>query len=389
MNGDSISIFVSAYQSVNCGEPIKFSAQMKDKNSRQYYEGKLFWTVRQGLRGTLAQGTLDLSEGLSYAEFVPTFPGVVQIQFHNEEGDSSAIIGVSVSPEKIIPQAVMPSDFDIFWENCWNSIPEERCSPQLKKNPGIGFDLFDVTVDCGEIPVRGILGIPHLRKSGKCPVVVLFHGAGLRSARTEYMFNPLMDGCIVFDVNAHGIENFRSPEYYGMLSGFDNYPLRGWNSKNPSDIYFMHMFLRAKKALDFVASLDEWDGKNLFVRGASQGAWQSFAAAYLETRVSALAVSIPAGADISAAGWPFCGNIESKSEYSNYFDAVNFARKIHVPGYVGIGLADPVCSPDGIYALCNSYAGPLSVVSDCRRAHTFSPADFLVEWEFLRNKIQI
>ena len=390
MKNDSISIFVFPYQTVHCGDTIRFSAQLKSENSQQYYEGKLFWTIYRDSRNAIASGEIELSTGLDYAEYIPDRPGVIQIQFSDRTAMTVARIGVPVDPEKIMPKALMPSDFNLFWECHWMPISHTPLNPELRKIPGSRPELFDVSVDCIEsAPLRGILGVSPRAKTEKCPALLLFHGAGVRSARTEYMFNPLMDGCIVFDVNAHGIDNCQAPEFYSGFPEFDNYPMRGWLSGNPEKVYFLHMFLRARRAIDFITSRKEWDGKNLFVRGASQGAWQALAAAGFDRRVSALAVSIPAGADILSGGWPICGSIKELPEYVNYFDAVNFARNIHIPGYVGIGLADTTCNPDGIYALCNSYAGPLTVASNFRRQHTLTVEDFQTEWNFLHKTINI
>ena len=70
------------------------------------------------------------------------------------------------------------------------------------------------------------------------------------------------------------------------------------------------MFLRLTRALEFLTSQPEWDGKILMVEGGSQGGGQSLAAAGLDSRVTFIAAGVPAICDHSGKaigrinGWP-------------------------------------------------------------------------------------
>ena len=70
------------------------------------------------------------------------------------------------------------------------------------------------------------------------------------------------------------------------------------------------MFLRLVRALDFLTSRPEWDGKHLIVIGHSQGGGQALAAGGLDPRVTLIASGVPAICDHSGRaagrinGWP-------------------------------------------------------------------------------------
>jgi cephalosporin-C deacetylase-like acetyl esterase len=94
-------------------------------------------------------------------------------------------------------------------------------------------------------------------------------------------------------------------------------------------------------------SLPQYDGKNLAVTGGSQGGALSIVTAALDPRVKFLAANYPALSDLTgylydrAGGWPhmFTNNSSSgngtpqKIETSKYYDVVNFARMVAIPGY--------------------------------------------------------
>ena len=394
-----IDITPSRYSPFKCGEAIRFSPHLK-ADSHQIFSGKLSWRLLRNTFEELGRGELNLGEVCGYVEHVPDRPGVVQLRCEFEgDGDSvfSAKAGALVEPGKIKPTTPLPPDFEQFWGGWLDRLAAVPVNPVSKRLQHRQFDAYDVSADCiGPRPVRGALLAPRDAAAGSCPALVYFQGAGVRSARSELMFNPLDAGFMVLDVNAHGLDNFKDSSFYNSPLGLDDYPLRGLRGGKPDDCYFLHMFLRAKRALDFIAARPEWDGKNLVVRGASQGAWQAFAAAYLDGRVSALAASVPAGSDIMGGGWPVCDSIQDMggperellAQVAPYFDNVNFVRGVKAPGHLSFGLADDCCKPDGIQAVANAYAGPLSVEADCWRGHSITLPDFRKEWEFIQKKVK-
>ena len=143
------------------------------------------------------------------------------------------------------------------------------------------------------------------------------------------------------------------------------YPIWGFESGDPEKPYMRNVFLRLVRALECLSDMPEWDGRNLWVFGGSQGAWQGLAGAALMPKVSGAALWIPAGCDIYAGGWPFAHLIgktrpEGLRRTLPYYDAGSFATRIKdIPVMFSMGLIDEVCKADGVSAVYNRLATPL------------------------------
>jgi cephalosporin-C deacetylase-like acetyl esterase len=98
--------------------------------------------------------------------------------------------------------------------------------------------------------------------------------------------------------------------------------------------------------------------------GGSQGGALSIITTGLDPRIDYLVSFYPALCDLTgylhgrAGGWPHMfrddfNNITSKIETSKYYDVVNFARNVKVPGYYSFGFNDNVCPPTTIYSAIN------------------------------------
>ena len=298
---------------------------------------------------------------------------------------ASGGIGAMVSPEQITPGMKEPADFDEFWNNAKKELAavpvkliESKPVPQniiVKagiKNPE-KYIFSDIKIQCaGGMPVSGYLTMPKNAEKGSLPAIVTYHGAGVRSANLHA--GDIANDIIVLDVNAHGIENGKPEEFYTDLRKNHYYTtldvkrqknyLR-WNRDDRNKYYMRGMFLRVLRALEYVKSLPEWDGKHLLVSGTSQGGTQSIVAAALDKDVSFARAGVPGWCDISgvlADRRSGGGNIYSLEEVranpelakeSSYFDCMFFARRIKCPIYINTGFTDTVCAPSSIFATYN------------------------------------
>ena len=95
--------------------------------------------------------------------------------------------------------------------------------------------------------------------------------------------------------------------------------------------------LRDYRAVDYIASRPDWDGKTLVVMGTSMGGQQSLCVAGLHPKVTHVIVNEPAGCDtngplarpaIRLSVFPL--DHPKIMETALYFDAVNFAPRIKV-----------------------------------------------------------
>ena len=281
-------------------------------------------------------------------------------------------IGALVSPEMIRPgNPDEPADFDAFWEERraeLDKVPVRAERKESKLDPEYeALVCYDVQVDCaGSAPVSGYLCMPRDAKPKSLPALVMFHGAGVLSAQKhpEYAAHA-----IVFNVNAHGLPNGKAPAFYRKIGAttLKNYRIADLDDRGK--IHFVGMFMRVMRALDYVKSLPEWDGKTLIAMGGSQGGGQSLAAAGLDKQVTLCCAHIPALCDLGGAkagrrpGWPIHLPTNPRSwddpkviAATAYLDGVFFARRIKCPVYISTGLIDQTCVPPAVYSVYNSFA---------------------------------
>jgi len=123
------------------------------------------------------------------------------------------------------------------------------------------------------------------------------------------------------------------------------------------------------RALDYLTSLSEWDGKNVFVQGGSQGGALSLITAALDSRVTACVANHPALSDMAgyldnrAGGYPHFNRLNNmlsaeKVRTMSYYDVVNFARRITCPVFLTWGYNDNVCPPTTSYMVWNLITAP-------------------------------
>ena len=124
--------------------------------------------------------------------------------------------------------------------------------------------------------------------------------------------------------------------------------------------------------------------------GASQGGLLSIVTAALDPRVTALSATHPAMCDLlgdmrgRAGGWPhpFKPNddgspsphvTEAKIKAAGYYDAVNFARRLKVPGFYIWGYNDEVCPPTSTFAMYNVVTAPKQLAVELEQGHAYPP----------------
>jgi len=284
--------------------------------------------------------------------------------------DSLGGLGVLISPEKIVPgNPKCPDDFDEFWAGKraeLDKVPvKELERKEVKGNakyPGVAC--YDVKVDCsGDAKVSGYLCMPRNAKPKSLPAIVIYHGSGVKSSTKQFRYGSV---AIAFDVNAHGIPNGKPKKFYAEL---DKGVLKGYTRRNLGDrdtCYFIGVLTRVMRALDYVKSLPEWDGRTLIVTGPSQGGGQALAAAGLDPQVTFCSAGVPALCDLGGRaadrrpGWPAIGiPFERQTDPrfiggTAYIDGVFFARRIKCPIVLSAGFIDNVCHAASVYSAYNS-----------------------------------
>lgn len=284
----------------------------------------------------------------------------------------------AIAPRDIRPAVEEPEDFDAFWQKQREELDQVPIR-ELARIPVTSEGKYknkvvcwDVKVQCsGGNPVSGYLCMPVNAAPKSLPAIVTFQGSGVVSAGKELALGSKM---IAFCMNAHGIENGQPRSYYQNLKIEGRYPMSNYASYGvwKKDLYYYKgVFLRIMRALDYIKTLPEWDGRTLIVSGVSQGGAMSIVAAALDHQVTFCNAGVPALCDHNAVyadrlpGWPkvvYTPKEQLNNEKKwfmmnmNYFDVAHFAKRVKCDIALSAGLLDYVCSPASVMAAYNSIA---------------------------------
>lgn len=285
-------------------------------------------------------------------------------------------IKVGFSVDKIKPYTQEPQDFRSFWQKNVEELKQVPMSytKELYKDyctDKIDCYLVKLQIDKMGHSMYGFLFYPKNAQPGKHPVVLCPPGAGIKTIK-DPMRNKYYaeNGFVRFEVEIHGLDPRISSETFGEISRAFNDRNGGYlaNGLENKDIYYMkHVYVGLVRCIDFLASLPEWDGKNVAVQGGSQGGALAIIAAGLDSRVTQCVANHPALSDMAGyaakggtGGYPhFCRQpqILSNKDCLNtlaYFDVVNFARYVKAPTYLTWGYNDVTCPPTTSYAVWNT-----------------------------------
>lgn len=273
--------------------------------------------------------------------------------------------GAGAGVDRIRQGEPEPEDFDAFWDRqraALAAVPFGDARRNELASPDADVRLYAVRIPCaGAAPVTGYLTVPKRCDGGaKAGALVMFDGYGTSVQRPPA--GGLDKGRIRLHINAHGYELGRDEAYYRdffakIESNGKSYARDPVQNADPEGCYFRGMALRVMRALQYVESLPEWDGKELEVLGGSQGGLQAVWGAALDPRVSKASPFIIWCCDIGKHGE---GRLRSESEpdYTpalRYFDAANMARRIRCDVHVTrAGLGDYLSPPSGIAAFYNN-----------------------------------
>jgi len=305
------------------------------------------------------------------------------------------------APERIQPTQIDPPDFDAFWQAerarlaaipldaKWTPLPEYGTADVDCSQ----INLQNVGLTSGTSRLYGILCVP--RAAGKYPAVLSVPGAGVRPYRG--LPQLAARGLITFQIGIHGIPVIQPQEVYDSLAsgGLSGYPTMGLDARDR--YYYRRVYTGTLRANDFLTSLPQWDGRNLGVTGGSQGGALSLVTAGLDRRVTRLAAYYPALSDLTgylhdrAGGWPHMfrateGPASHRSEAkiltSQYYDVVNFARRVTAPGLYSWGFNDETCPPTSTYAAYNVITAPkrLILAYDTGHRSTQEQVDEVDDW---------
>lgn len=371
-------------------EPVTFNVRLT-LDQQLVKDAEVQWTISKDGVPPTKSGLLKLANGNGSVTGQLDEPGFLQcrVTFRTPaDRPLTAVGGAGVDPLQIKPSLPVPPDFDAFWSAQKNKLAEVPVNPKLTSVPApqSGIECFDLQADSVGAPVSGYFAKPSGAKTKSLPIILTVHGAGVRSSSLGGAAGWAKQGFLALDINAHGIPNGKPDSFYtGLASGeLKDYRLRGRESRET--VYFLGMFLRLVRALDFLTAQPEWDGRTLIVHGSSQGGAQSIVAAGLDPRVTFFAAGVPAMCDHTGVavgrvnGWPKLvpngpdGKPDaSVLEAARYYDAMNFATRTRAAGILTVGFIDTTCPPTSVYAAYNALAGAKEIFNDPPSVHTVTP----------------
>jgi len=315
------------------------------------------YVVRKNNFDVIQTGALDLSSGSATIETTLDQPAMLFVEVQG----SATHLGAAIAPWKLQPSVPRPADFDAFWDAKLKALSQIPINPLLTPTPTstAGVEVHTVKLDSLGSHVQGYLAKPS--REGKFPALVIFQYAGVYALRPETVTDRAAEGWLALDVDSHDIPP-------GEAAGVSTrYQSIGNTDRETS--YFLNMYLRDARAIDYVASRPDWDGKTLVVTGTSMGGQQSLVAAALNPKVTAVIVNEPSGADSNGdlhgrkAGYPNWPSDNPKvMETALYFDTVNFASRIKAPVLAALGFIDTIAPPVGIWTAVNQVPGPKEVI---------------------------
>ncbi len=331
------------------------------------------YVIRKNNLAELGRGTLwpgqpakieaKLDEpGMVYVELTQDFPGA-----------KPRALGAAVAPEKIGPAIPAPKDFDAFWASKIKLLRKVPANPELTPKPsekeGVDFAILKMNHLDGK-HVWGQVAKPSDppgAKQGKKKypgLVILQWASKPYPLQKSWVTDRAAEGWLAVNIEPHDVMPDQPQEYYDALPQ----ELKEYNkieTRNRDRNYFLQMYLADIRALDYLASRPDWDGRTLVVTGTSMGGQQSLCAAAFHPKVTHVLVNVPAGADANGTahgrkiGYPFWDDKDPKVlETAQYFDTVNCASRIKATSLVSMGFLDITTPPVGIWAAFNEIKGP-------------------------------
>jgi len=330
------------------------------------------WTIRRNNAVVLKEGKLDLSSGKDTIEIAADQPGMIYVAVEAAGGAERFAggnagrntgfyaVGAAVAPAKIELSTPRPADFDAFWDAKLAAQAKTPINPVLTPVettvPGVELSLFQL--DALGSKAHGYVAKPA--GQGRFPAIIQLQYAGVYALNAAAVARRASEGWLILNVDSH--DKLPSDPSGDVPRG---YQAVGNTDRETS--YFLNMYLRDSRVLDYLLTRSDWDGKTLVLMGGSMGGQQSLALAGLRPeKISAVLVCVPAGADSNGdlharkAGYPnWPSDNPAAMKTGLYFDTVNFASRIKAPVMAGIGFIDTVSPPAGIWTMLNQIQAPV------------------------------
>ena len=353
------------------------------------------WSIRRNNAVVLKEGKLELSSGADKIEITVDEPGMIYVAIepyailNQPPADAAATakpaeftggntgrnnglyaVGAAVAATKIGLSIPRPDDFDAFWDAKLAAQAKIPINPVLTP---LTTDVAAVEMSIFALEALGSKAngfVAKPAKEGKFPAVIQLQYAGVYALNARAIAQRASEGWLVLNVDSHD----KLP-----TDASGNIP-RAYAAAGNSDrekSYFLNMYLRDSRVLDYLLTRPDWDGKTIVLTGGSMGGQQSLVLAGLRPeQITAVLVCVPAGADTNGnlhsrkAGYPnWASDSPEVMKTALYFDTVNFASRIKAPVMAGLGFIDTISPPAGIWTALNQITAPKEVLPMIESEH--------------------
>lgn len=334
------------------------------------------WEAGPDLLASDAKGTVSLKNGKAVIKpGTMKKPGFrdIRLKADIDGKEYTHHVKIGFDADKIRPFTALPDDFDSFWQKNLDEIKDLPLTYSIEPSAQYTTDKADaflvkLQTDKKRHSIYGYLFIPKGAKPGSCPVVLCPPGAGVKTIKEPLRHRYYHDdGMIRFETEIHGLNPEMEKEEFDEASrAFGDY--LQWGLDDRDNYYMKHVYQGMVRAIDFLTSLPEWDGRNVAVQGGSQGGALAIVTAALDPRVTLCVANHPALSDMAGykagtGGYPHFNRMnnmltDDKTRTMAYYDVVNFARRLRCPVRMTWGYNDNTCPPTTSWAVWNVITAP-------------------------------
>lgn len=420
-----ISIIVFAFASIFVSAEVKINITCDRENQTYIIEeipyyyvtvtdssgapalGAIHYKLSPETQPVVKEGTIGLINGKIQIKGITSHvPGFITIfvQYIDNKGklynESTSRLNVAFSPEQIKPTVKCPNDFDEFWRRAIQesiNIPLKPKLQLIRQTDSLKIYHLCINNYRHGAHIYGILCIPIFGK-GKYPVLLKLPGSGIK----PYFGDTIMakKGLITLEIGIHGIPVNLPEGIYRDLASGGLYNYNMINSDNKESYYYKNVYMGCYRAIDFLISLPEYDGKGVGVYGHSQGGALAIITAALHPKVTCLVSHFPALCDLTgylygrAGGWPHIFSDENRIMRTqeriyalSYYDVVNFASRVCIKGVYCVGYNDWVCPPTSFYSAINQIKSEKIIHLTPSTGHAIYPEIWATTREWLYKEL--
>ena len=358
------------------GETITFRVETEQR-------GVIEYTISYSLRtDPIFEGTTEHFGGTSEITYTLNQPGF--ITFEAKLNNRYKALGVSVSKEDVRALSAEPADFDDFWDDqkvALADISMDVADWRKSRNEFSDTYQFSLAQVDGR-RVHGYVVIPH--GDGPFPATLRIPAFGDdANLATPDIIGAQRGNCIAMSINIHN-----SPPDQRDRDAYEPNIIT-----SPETIYYRYAILGAIRAMDYLETIDEWNGSELLLYGDSQGGGLSMLVAGIDQRPTHLIQSIAALSQHGGkragrpSGFPYYlekadaiyqteAEKDQVFEATKYYDAIFAARRFKGTSMHFASFLDDVCPPATAYAAYNQMAGSKIMLHSLDLYHS-SPDEFI------------